>query len=360
MMNIFVTGGAGFIGSALIRFLINETPHTIINIDKLTYAGNLHSLESIASHDRYYFEQVDICNAEAIKALFLRYQPDAIMHLAAESHVDRSISDAADFIQTNIIGTYQLLEAARDYWRQLDKVKQSSFRFHHISTDEVYGDLENTADFFTEETPYAPSSPYSASKASSDHLVRAWHRTYGLPVLLTNCSNNYGPYQFPEKLIPVVILNALAGKPIPVYGSGLQIRDWLYVDDHVRALYKVLLQGTPGQTYNIGGHNEKTNIEVVSSICNLLEELVTEKPTGLNFYQDLIQYVTDRPGHDKRYAIDASKIQNELGWIPEESFLTGLRKTVEWYIDNNQWIEAIRDGSYQSFRLPNRLTEECL
>lgn len=347
MKKIFVTGGAGFIGSALIRFLINETPHSVINIDKLTYAGNLQSLESVAMSDRYYFEQVDICSAEAIRKLFRHYQPDAVMHLAAESHVDRSIADAAAFIQTNIIGTWQLLEASRDYCSQLAEEKKSNFRFHHISTDEVYGDLENSGDFFTENTPYAPSSPYSASKASSDHLVRAWHRTYGLPVLLTNCSNNYGPYQFPEKLIPVVILNALAGKSIPVYGSGLQIRDWLFVDDHVRALYKILTHGAIGETYNIGGHNEKTNLEVITAICDLLEELVPEKKSGVARYQDLISYVSDRPGHDKRYAIDASKIQKNPGWTPQESFETGLRKTVAWYINNTRWIRNIQDGSYQ-------------
>lgn len=346
-MKIMVTGGAGFIGSALIRYIINETPDTVINVDKLTYAGNLSSLDSIVSSDRYYFEQVDICSSDEITSLFKMYQPDVIMHLAAESHVDRSINSSADFIQTNIIGTYVLLEAARSYWQTLTESRKELFRFHHISTDEVYGDLENSDDFFRETTAYAPSSPYSASKASSDHLVRAWHRTYGLPILVTNCSNNYGPNQFPEKLIPLMIINALAGKPLPVYGEGLQVRDWLYVDDHARALYLVLHKGVIGETYNIGGHNEKRNLSVVQTICSLLEELMPVKPAGIKNYSDLITHVKDRPGHDQRYAIDASKIQRELDWVPNESFESGMRKTVQWYINNPQWWQPIQDGSYQ-------------
>jgi dTDP-glucose 4,6-dehydratase len=340
-MKILITGGAGFIGSALVRYLINETEHSVVNVDKLTYAGNLESLASIASNPRYQFEQADICDAPKMAAFFETYQPDAVMHLAAESHVDRSIDGPAAFIETNIIGTYTLLEAARQYWLNLPEAKKSAFRFHHISTDEVYGDLEGMDDLFTEETPYAPSSPYSASKASSDHLVRAWHRTYKLPVVVTNCSNNYGHYHFPEKLIPLVILNALEGKPLPVYGDGLQIRDWLFVDDHARALLTVVEKGQIGETYNIGGHNEKTNITVVKTICALLEELKPNKPDGVAHYQDLITYVTDRPGHDLRYAIDASKIARELGWTPQETFETGMRKTVQWYINNLAWCEHI-------------------
>ncbi len=346
-MKILITGGAGFIGSALVRFLINETDSTVINVDKLTYAGNLHSLEGIAESERYFFEKVDICDAAAIERIFIQYQPDRVMHLAAESHVDRSITSSADFIQTNIIGTHVLLEASRLYWKALLAERQQNFRFHHISTDEVYGDLDNSGEFFTETTPYAPSSPYSASKASSDHLVRAWHRTYGLPVVVTNCSNNYGPFQFPEKLIPLIIENALAGKSLPVYGDGSQIRDWLYVEDHVRALYQVLLKGKIGETYNIGGHNEKKNIEVVHKICDLLDEFKPEKPEGLNSYRDLITFVKDRPGHDKRYAIDASKIAKDLNWKPLESFESGISKTVKWYLENSKWVKAIQDGSYQ-------------
>ncbi|MDD5214325.1 MAG: dTDP-glucose 4,6-dehydratase [Methylococcales bacterium] len=341
MMKILITGGAGFIGSALIRYLINDTTHSVLNVDKLTYAGNLESLESIAKNARYEFAQVDICDAVKIRQLFETYQPDAVMHLAAESHVDRSIDSPAAFIETNIIGTYTLLEAARLYWTNLDETKKATFRFHHISTDEVFGDLHGTDDLFTETTPYAPSSPYSASKASSDHLVRAWHRTYGLPVIVTNCSNNYGHFQFPEKLIPVVILNAIAGKPLPVYGNGQQIRDWLFVDDHARALLTVVEKGEIGETYNIGGHNEKANLDVVKTICAILEDLKPEKPTNVARYVDLITYVTDRPGHDLRYAIDASKIASELGWTPNETFETGLRKTVQWYLENLAWCQQI-------------------
>jgi dTDP-glucose 4,6-dehydratase len=350
-MKILVTGGAGFIGSAVIRNIINNTKDSVINVDKLTYAGNLESLSEIEASERYSFEQVDICNRTELDRVFKKYQPDAVMHLAAESHVDRSIDGPAEFIETNIVGTYQLLEATRQYWNQLDEAQKAAFRFHHISTDEVYGDLEGPEDLFTETTSYAPSSPYSASKASSDHLVRAWQRTYGLPTLITNCSNNYGPYHFPEKLIPLIILNALEGKPLPVYGNGMQIRDWLYVEDHARALYKVVTEGIVGETYNIGGHNEKANIDVVKTICTLLEELVPNKPDGVEFYQDLITYVKDRPGHDLRYAIDAGKIANELNWTPEETFESGLRNTVQWYLDNKAWWSRVLDGSYSRERL---------
>ncbi|OED56321.1 dTDP-glucose 4,6-dehydratase [Aliivibrio fischeri] len=348
---ILITGGAGFIGSAVIRHIINHTADSVINVDKLTYAGNLESLAEINTDSRYVFEHVDICQRAELDRIFNEYKPDAVMHLAAESHVDRSIDGPAAFIETNIIGTYTLLEAARQYWNALDLPKKNAFRFHHISTDEVYGDLEGTDDLFTEETSYEPSSPYSASKASSDHLVRAWQRTYGLPTIVTNCSNNYGPYHFPEKLIPLIILNALDGKALPVYGNGLQIRDWLYVEDHARALYKVVTEGVVGETYNIGGHNEKANIDVVKTICSLLEELVPNKPGGVNHYADLITYVTDRPGHDVRYAIDASKIERELGWKPAESFETGIRKTVEWYLSNKAWWSRVLDGSYNCERL---------
>lgn len=344
-MKILVTGGAGFIGSALIRYLIHHTEHTVINVDKLTYAASLDALASIQHSNRYYFEQVDICSATELQRVFSTWQPDAVMHLAAESHVDKSIHGADDFIQTNIVGTYILLEVTRAYWNTLALPEKNAFRFQHISTDEVYGDLGNSGDLFTETTPYAPSSPYSASKASSDHLVKAWHRTYGLPVLISNCSNNYGPWQFPEKLIPRIILQALAGKPLTVYGTGSQVRDWLYVDDHVRALYQILCKGQIAEVYNVGGHNEKMNLEVIHSICDLLEELVPEKVAGLQQYKDLIVHVHDRPGHDQRYAIDATKIKKTLNWIPEETFDTGLRKTVQWYVNNRWWFDNARSVS---------------
>ncbi|KKO46987.1 dTDP-glucose 4,6-dehydratase [Arsukibacterium ikkense] len=350
-MKVLITGGAGFIGSAVVRYIINNTPSSVVNVDKLTYAGNPDSLISVAQHSRYVFELVDICNRSELERVFSQHQPDVVMHLAAESHVDRSIDGPAAFIETNIVGTYTLLEVARSYWQGLTADRKAAFRFHHISTDEVFGDLHGTDDLFTESTPYAPSSPYSASKASSDHLVRAWHRTYGLPVLVTNCSNNYGPYHFPEKLIPLMILNALAGKPLPVYGKGNQIRDWLYVDDHAHALFKVVTEGKVGETYNIGGHNEKQNIEVVHTLCALLEELAPAKPAGVAHYKDLITYVTDRPGHDLRYAIDASKIERELGWQPQETFDSGLRKTVQWFLANKGWWQAVLDGSYALQRL---------
>ena len=348
-MKIIVTGGAGFIGSAVIRHIINNTDDIVLNIDKLTYAGNLESLKDIAKSSRYEFQQIDICDKEALEKAFNSFQPNLVMHLAAESHVDRSIDGPAEFINTNIIGTYHLLEVARQYWQKLDDISKQQFKFHHISTDEVYGDLEGTTDLFTEATPYAPSSPYSASKASSDHLVRAWHRTYGFPILVTNCSNNYGPYHFPEKLIPLVILNALDGKALPIYGKGNQIRDWLFVEDHARALYKVVTEGKIGETYNIGGHNEKQNIEVVKTICHILDELKPQKNGQL--YESLITFVKDRPGHDLRYAIDARKIANELKWMPAETFDSGIRKTVEWYLDNMEWCSRVQDGSYQRERL---------
>ena len=387
-MKLLITGGAGFIGSALVRHIIRHTTDSVVNVDKLTYAGNLESLAECSASDRYAFEQVDICDRAALNRVFAQHQPDAVMHLAAESHVDRSIDGPGEFIQTNIVGTFNLLEAARAYWLGLDAPRKAAFRLHHISTDEVYGDLphpdevnpaviaseakQSTAPhigaehglprryaprndealpLFTETTPYAPSSPYSASKAGSDHLVRAWQRTYGLPVLVTNCSNNYGPYHFPEKLIPLVILNALEGKPLPVYGQGQQIRDWLFVEDHARALYTVVTQGQVGQTYNIGGHNEKRNIEVVRSICALLDEL-QPRQDGQS-YATQITHVQDRPGHDMRYAIDASKIGHELGWQPQENFESGLRKTVAWYLANQDWCRRVQDGSYQRERLGN-------
>ncbi|WP_455933550.1 dTDP-glucose 4,6-dehydratase [Neisseria sp.] len=351
MKKILVTGGAGFIGSAVVRHIIRNTQDSVVNVDKLTYAGNLESLTEVADSPRYAFEQVDICDRAELDRIFAQHRPDAVMHLAAESHVDRSIDSAGKFIQTNIVGTFNLLEAARAYWQQMPSEKHEAFRFHHISTDEVYGDLHGTDDLFTETTPYAPSSPYSASKASSDHLVRAWLRTYGLPTIVTNCSNNYGPYHFPEKLIPLMILNALDGKPLPVYGDGMQIRDWLFVEDHARALYQVVTEGVVGETYNIGGHNEKTNIEVVKTICTLLEELVPEKPAGVARYEDLITFVPDRPGHDVRYAVDAAKIRRDLGWLPLETFESGLRKTVQWYLDNKTWWQNVLNGSYRLERL---------
>ncbi|ADU67178.1 dTDP-glucose 4,6-dehydratase [Desulfurispirillum indicum S5] len=369
-----VTGGAGFIGSAVIRYLIQHTAHRVVNVDKLTYAGNLDSLVSVSFSDRYSFEKADIADAKAIKDIFSRYQPDIVLHLAAESHVDRSIDSPGEFMQTNIIGTYVLLEQARAYWQAMEPSRSAGFRFHHVSTDEVYGDLPHPDDDagngetlpaspdspsptlqtrFTESTPYQPSSPYSASKAGSDHLVRAWHRTFGLPVLVTNCSNNYGPCQFPEKLIPLMILNALAGRPLPVYGKGNQIRDWLYVEDHARALILVATTGKIGETYNIGGNEEKRNIDVVETICRVLDELCPindgaqrESQCDIRRYADLIRHVPDRPGHDMRYAIDAGKIQNELGWWPEETFESGIRKTVCWYLENRKWWQRVLNGHY--------------
>lgn len=342
-MKILVTGGAGFIGSAVIRHIINNTDYSVINVDKLTYAGNLESVEVVAQDSRYSFQKVDICDIEALKKVFMDCKPTAVMHLAAESHVDRSIEGPSDFIQTNIIGTYNMLEVSRAYWSYLDDETKALFRFHHISTDEVYGDLSKNDNPFTEETSYAPSSPYSASKASSDHLVRAWLRTYELPIVITNCSNNYGPYHFPEKLIPLVIINAINAKPLPIYGDGEQIRDWLYVDDHADALLTVLNKGIIGETYNIGGHNEKTNLEVVYALCDALQDI---RPCD-NSYRNLITHVSDRPGHDRRYAIDASKLERELGWKPKETFETGIKKTVEWYLNNNQWWKRILNNSYK-------------
>lgn len=348
---LLITGGAGFIGSAVIRYVINCTDHKVVNVDKLTYAGNLESLCFVENNPRYVFEQVDICNANEIKRVLNKHKPDIIMHLAAESHVDRSIDSPCEFIQTNIVGTYVLLEGARDYWLKLADYKKDNFRFHHVSTDEVYGDLGKTGELFTEDTPYAPSSPYSAAKASSDHLVRAWQRTFKLPTIITNCSNNYGPYQFPEKLIPLVILNAIEGKKLPIYGNGQQTRDWLYVDDHARALIQVALNGQVSETYNIGGNNEIQNIEVVKIICSILDELITDKVGGITKYEQLITFVDDRVGHDLRYAIDANKITNELNWRPNETFATGIKKTVEWYLENTVWCNRVKDGSYQGERL---------
>ena len=347
---LLITGGAGFIGSALIRHLIDNTDYRVVNLDKLTYAGNLESLEPVSGNPRYAFERVDICDGAEAARVFREHRPSAIMHLAAESHVDRSIDGPADFIETNVVGTTVLLEAARSYWNELEEAQKADFRFHHVSTDEVYGSLGQEG-LFTEESPYQPNSPYSASKASSDHMVRAWHETYGLPVLITNCSNNYGPYQFPEKLVPLIILNALAGKPLPIYGKGDQIRDWLYVDDHARALLRVLEKGQVGETYNIGGHNEKTNLGVVRTLCAILDEKRPQHPGDISRYEELITHVTDRPGHDQRYAIDADKIEQELGWVPEETFETGMMKTVDWYLNNNHWCQRVLDGSYRGERL---------
>lgn len=366
-MKILITGGAGFIGSAVIRYLVEHARDEVANVDKLTYAGNLESLGTVEDSPRYTFYQADICDSAALDTIFTEFKPEAVMHLAAESHVDRSIDGPDDFIQTNIVGTFSLLEATRRYWSRLPLSEKQAFRFHHVSTDEVFGDLEGEDDLFTETTPYAPSSPYSASKASSDHLVRAWHRTYGLPVLVTNCSNNYGPYHFPEKLIPHIVLNALFGKPIPVYGDGSQVRDWLYVEDHACALVTVVKNGEVGETYNIGGHNEKSNLDVVETVCGLLDQLSPMSLKGDNeknsdqgsetnkekqaSYKTLITFVADRPGHDRRYAIDASKIQSELGWVPYETFESGIRKTVEWYLGNSSWWQRVLDGSYQLDRL---------
>ena len=347
-MKILITGGAGFIGSALVRHIIENTRDEVVNVDKLTYAGNKDNLIDVCESDRYVFEQVDICDQVSIREVFKCHAPGVVMHLAAESHVDRSIDSPSSFIETNLIGTYTMLEASRNYWEQLTGVERDNFRFHHISTDEVFGDLEPSDIAFTEQTPYAPSSPYSATKAGADHLVRAWGRTYNLPVIITNCSNNYGPYHFPEKLIPLIILNALEGKPLPVYGDGAQIRDWLYVEDHARALYEVVTKARAGQTYNIGGHNEVANIDVVNAICDILDELVPRKHDALHSYRDLISFVADRPGHDKRYAIDAKKIELELNWKPRETFESGLRKTVKWFIENETWCARIFSGAYLS------------
>lgn len=346
-MKLLITGGAGFIGSAVVRHLIDSTDHEVLVVDKLTYAGNLDSLAQVSNSPRYRFLHADICDTESMHGAFLEYMPDAVMHLAAESHVDRSIDGPAEFVRTNIVGTMSLLQAATAYWEGLPEERRSRFRFLHVSTDEVFGDLAENDPPFAETTRYAPSSPYSASKAGSDHLVRAWHRTYGLPTLIGNCSNNYGPYQFPEKLIPLMILNAMQGKSLPVYGDGQQVRDWLYVDDHADALLRVLVSGKPGETYNIGGHNQRSNLEVVSSICELLDELAPEKPVGIIRHAELVRYVTDRPGHDRRYAVDASKVGRELGWMPRHTFESGLRQTVLWYINNQTWWQRVLDGSYR-------------
>ena len=352
---ILITGGAGFIGSALIRHIIKKNEHRVVNVDKLTYSGNLQSLESIELSEKYIFEPVDICNEKELLRVFTKNQPDIVIHLAAESHVDRSIDSPREFIQTNIVGTFSLLEQTKNYWQFLKGDKKENFRFLHVSTDEVYGDLNETSDFFTEDTPYDPSSPYSASKASSDHLVRAWYRTYGLPVLITNCSNNYGPFQFPEKLIPHIILNALAGKNLPIYGDGKQIRDWLYVDDHVEALMDVAQNAKVGETYNIGGNNEIQNIDVVRKVCFILDELAPNELYGIDSYSELITYVKDRPGHDVRYAINAQKINKDLGWVPLENFESGIKKTIEWYLNNIEWCDNILNGSYQLKRLGENL-----
>jgi len=348
-MRILVTGGAGFIGSAVCRHLASNPRNQVVNVDKLTYAGNLASLRQIENYPNYSFVEADICDDAAILDVLRAEKIEAVMHLAAESHVDRSIDGPAAFIETNIVGTFRMLNAALAYWRDLPEPAKSEFRFHHISTDEVFGDLPFDSGIFTEETPYAPSSPYSASKAASDHLVRAWHETYGLPVVLSNCSNNYGPFHFPEKLIPLVILNALDEKPLPVYGAGANVRDWLFVEDHARALELVVTKGKPGESYNIGGRAERANLSVVETICDILDNKRPRKGGGR--YRDLITFVTDRPGHDRRYAIDASKIERELGWKPAETFDTGLERTIQWYLDNTWWWEPIRSGSYAGERL---------
>ena len=347
MKKIIVTGGAGFIGSALIRYLVAGHLAKVLNLDKLTYAGNPESLQEVAGSPLYHFEKLDICDAEGVSKLFAELQPDALIHLAAESHVDRSIDDPLAFIRTNITGTAALLQCALAYWQTLSDSRKAAFRFQHVSTDEVYGSLGRDG-YFTEQTPYDPKSPYSASKASSDHLVRAWHHTFGLPVLISNCSNNYGPYHFPEKLIPLVILNALEGKSLPIYGKGDNIRDWLYVEDHAKALWLIQQKGIPGETYNIGGHNERTNLEVVRTICRILDEL---RPKKSGSYEDQIDFVQDRPGHDLRYAIDPSKLRNTLGWVPETDFDSGIRKTVQWYLDNDWWWRPIRERKYAGERL---------
>jgi dTDP-glucose 4,6-dehydratase len=349
-MRILVTGGAGFIGSAVVREIIRNSQDEVLNLDCLTYAGNLANLAGISDNSRYQFSQVDITDAEAVQRSILEFQPVIILHLAAESHVDRSIDDPGIFIHTNIIGTFNMLSSALDYYRSLNGESKDMFRFHHISTDEVFGSLGADGSF-TEDTPYDPNSPYSASKASSDHLVRAWHTTYGLPTIITNCANNYGPYHFPEKLVPLMILNALEGKPLPVYGNGHQVRDWLYVEDHARALLTAAKKGTPGETYNIGGHNEVMNIDVVKTICRILDQKVDDKPSGINRFEDLITFVEDRPGHDVRYAIDASKINRELGWLPRETFETGMEKTIDWYLQNEDWCTSVQSGNYQRDRL---------
>ena len=348
---MLITGGAGFIGSAVVRHFLAATNHRVVVVDKLTYAGNLDSLPGAQGNDRFVLEKVDICSRLEVERVFRELHPDAVMHLAAESHVDRSIDDAGTFVATNIVGTYVLLDAARRYWQELDATHRRSFRFHHVSTDEVYGDLDESTRHFSEASPYAPSSPYAASKASADHLARAWWRTFKLPIVITNCSNNYGPYQFPEKLIPLVIINALASKPLPIYGRGDQVRDWLYVEDHVLALERVLARGEPGETYNIGGRSERQNLQVVEHICDLLEELRPMAGRLPGSYHDLITHVEDRPGHDRRYAIDAGKIERKLGWVPRESFESGLRKTVQWYLANQAWCRRVLDGSYRGERL---------
>jgi dTDP-glucose 4,6-dehydratase len=355
-MNILVTGGAGFIGSAVCRLLSNNPDHHVVNIDKLTYAGNLESLRQIENYPNYSFVKADICETSAVADLLRRHEIDVVMHLAAESHVDRSIDGPSAFIETNIVGTFRLLTAALAYWRSLSGDKKSAFRFHHVSTDEVFGDLPFEEGIFTEDTPYAPSSPYSASKAASDHLVRAWHETYGLPAVISNCSNNYGPFHFPEKLIPLAILNALHERPIPVYGAGANVRDWLFVDDHAHALQLVATKGVPGQSYNVGGNSERSNLVVVETICDVLDQ-TKPRPSG-GSYRDLITFVSDRPGHDRRYAIDASKISRELGWQPSETFESGLAKTVSWYLDNDWWWKPIRDGKYAGERLGSPATAQ--